>query len=99
MSKQNIIQLVKLLNNDVLPTQLNYNFNPVFHYDVDKIQYNSYYKSFEFFESKFPSGFESMPGYYRIINEIRYNAKTPLDEMNDRINLSNSIDISNVRIS
>ena len=99
MSKQSIIQLVKLLNNDTLPLQLDYTMQPIINYDVDKIQYNSYYKSFEFFESKFPSGFDSMPGYYRIINEIRYNAKTPLDEMNDRINLSNSIDISNVRIS
>jgi len=99
MSKQSIIQLVKLLNNDILPSQLDYNLNPVINYDVNKIQYNSYYKSFEFFDSKFPSGFENMPGYYNIINEIKNNAKTPLDEMNDRLNLSYSIDITNDRVS
>lgn len=91
MSKKSIVQLVKMLNSDILPPCLDYSLNQDVGYDINKIQYNTYYKSFEFFDSKFPSGFENLPGYYRIINEIRYNAKTPLEEINDRLKLSNDI--------
>jgi len=91
MSKKSIVQLVKMLNNDILPPMLDYNINPVIGYDINKIQYNSYYKSFDFFDSKFPSGFENLPGYYNIIDNIRCNAKTPLEELNDRLKISNDI--------
>ena len=65
--------------------------------DWDKLQYNSTYKSPEYFRNKFPLGFEYLNGFEEIIQNMANNAKTPYEEMMEII-LSTNInnDKSNV---
>lgn len=57
--------------------------------DISKIQYNNYYQSYEFFESKFPRGYDNIIGFSDVIENMAINAKlkniNPLDEINNLI--------------
>jgi len=55
--------------------------------DESLIQYNSIYKSYEFYEAKFPEGFENISGFDKIIEKITLNSQnnTPLKEYTERI--------------
>ena len=57
----NIQDLNKALNKGVLPDCLNFSIKPSDDLDLEKLKYNAFYKSFEFYESKFPEGFENIP--------------------------------------
>jgi hypothetical protein len=54
--------------------------------DINKIQYNNYYQSYKFFESKFPEGYNNIIGFSDVIENMAKNAKlkklNPLDEIN-----------------
>jgi hypothetical protein len=52
--------------------------------DWSKLQYNSRYKSPEYFKSKLPKGYEQIPGFNEIIQEIAEKAISPLEEMDMR---------------
>ena len=56
--------------------------------DENLIRYNQLYHSYDFYENKFPEGFENIPGFEQIIENIVENSKTntPLIEYNSRIN-------------
>jgi hypothetical protein len=56
--------------------------------DETLIEYNSKYNSYEFYESKFPDGHDSIPGFNLIISAIVENTKfnNPLLEYNSRVN-------------
>ena len=56
--------------------------------DETLIQYNNLYNSYEYYESKFPDGYDSIPGFKLIISAIVENTKlnNPLKEYNSRIN-------------
>ena len=51
--------------------------------DYDFLLYNNLYKSFQFYESKFPAGYENIPGFEKVIEIIVENSKdkNPLDEL------------------
>ena len=55
--------------------------------DENLIRYNQLYHSYDFYESKFSDGFENIPGFNLIIENIVENSKskTPLSEYNSRI--------------
>lgn len=82
----NINELNKQLMSGVLPDELNFSIKREFALDLDKIKYNAFYRSYEFYESKFPKGWESIPGFEKIIESIVEKSvdKTPLDEMLER---------------
>ena len=51
--------------------------------------YNQLYKSFDYYEDKFPEGFDNIPGFNLIIDEIVDNSQdnSPLKEiMSKQIN-------------
>ena len=56
---------------------------------MNKIQYNNYYQSYEFFECKFPKGYDNIIGFSDVIKSMATNAKlkniNPLDEINNLI--------------
>lgn len=56
--------------------------------DFSLCKYNQLYKSFEFYEEKFPKGYENIPGFVKIIDEIVVQSENnnPLKEYNNRIN-------------
>jgi hypothetical protein len=57
--------------------------------DYSCIMYNQIYKSHEFYESKFPTGFENMIGFDKIIDKIVEQSldNNPIKEYNERINI------------
>ena len=56
--------------------------------DEDLIRYNNIYHSYDFYESKFPHGYENIPSFDKIILNIVENSKNnnPLKEYYCRIN-------------
>jgi hypothetical protein len=56
--------------------------------DFSLCMYNQLYKSFEFYEEKFPKGYENIPGFVKVIDEIVVKSENnnPLKEYNNRIN-------------
>lgn len=94
--------IVKLLNQGILPDCLNWSAReetPSF--DMDKVRYNAFYKSFDYHADKF-KGFDSIPGMDEYIENLANNAKLPLDEYKDRrlesARKSYLIDIKNLNI-
>ena len=83
---------IKSINNSFIngfiPNCLFYNASSEYNMSIDmnKIQYNNYYQSYEFFESKFPKGYNNIIGFSDIIENMATNAKLknqiPLDEIN-----------------
>ena len=49
--------------------------------DWNKLQYNTTYNSPDYFRSKFPPGFEYLPGFDVIIQNMAKNSKSPYEEM------------------
>lgn len=47
--------------------------------DMDKVNYNEYYRSAEFFNSKFTGDPSSIPAWDKIIEEFVRNAKYPIE--------------------
>jgi len=83
---------IKSINNSFIdgfiPNCLFYNASLEYNISIDmnKIQYNNYYQSYEFFESKFPKGYDNIIGFSDVIENMATNAKlknlNPLDEIN-----------------
>ena len=84
---------IKSINNSFIkifiPNCLFYNaFPPEYNMsiDINKIQYNNYYQAYEFFQSKFPKGYDNIIGFSDVIENMATNAKlkniNPLDEIN-----------------
>ena len=83
---------IKSINNSFIngfiPICLFYNTSPEYNMSIDmnKIQYNNYYQSYEFFERKFPRGYDNIIGFSDVIENMATNAKlknlNPLDEIN-----------------
>lgn len=83
MSSNNILKDINMcLNAGVVPVELDYTLEP--QVDMSKLLYNAFYRSYEFQESRLPSGFESIPGSENIIYSLAESARTPLDEIKDR---------------
>ena len=51
--------------------------------DESCIMYNNLYKSFEFYDNKFPDGYDNIPGFEKIIEQIvdRSQDNSPLQEL------------------
>ena len=83
MNNSQVKQGIKSLKRGILPYSLNFSLEPLA-FDITKIQelqYNAFYRSYEFFEDKFPKGHEGIIGFDRVIQSIADRALTPLEEM------------------
>lgn len=80
-----IRELNEQFNKGILPDELNFGIQKEFVLDINKIKYNAFYRSYDFYESKFPKGYESIPGFDNIISYMAKKAddkkKSPLDEL------------------
>lgn len=76
-------ELNNLLSRGILPDELDFTAKPKPELDINKIKYNAFYRSYEFAESKFPKGYENIPGFENIIESVRQELEniTPLEEM------------------
>lgn len=79
--------IIDQLENGIVPDEFNYTVEPALNYDPNKVWYNSYYKSFEFAASKFPNGWQSIPGMDKVIQNIADNTISPFDEIELRKNI------------
>ena len=82
-----IKELNKQLSKGILPDVLNYTIEqkPL---DICDLKYNAFYRSYEFVESKFPKGYESIPGFDCVIQSIADKLDreqiTPLKEIEEK---------------
>lgn len=91
----NIRKVIEELEMGILPVELTFNQEMIMNEElIAKIQYNSFYKTFDYWADKFPSGFLNLPGADKIINHMKDNAITPLEELNKRSN--NNISFNNI---
>ena len=79
----------ELLLKGICPDELNFSKEPQ-PIDISKIQYNAFYRSYEFVENKFPSGYETIPGFDKVINMIAENLEstTPLEEILEKSSIN-----------
>ena len=85
---------IELLNRGILPDSLNFNLNQNPEIDIYKLAYNLRYKTTEYWESKFPDGYQNIPGFDKIIEKITEEALSPLEEISlkqelTKINIDN----------
>ena len=72
---------IESLNRGILPDSLNFNINQNNEIDMYKLAYNLRYKTTEYWESKFPDGYQNIPGFDKIIEKITEEAISPLEEI------------------
>lgn len=71
----------------ILPPELFFGINPhgaEEELDWSKIQYNTFFKTNEYFLSKLPKPIHSLPGIENIIEHMKEKALTPLEEIEMR---------------
>jgi len=89
-SDANLREINKQLSNGILPDCLNFTLQPK-PFDIAELKYNAFYRSYEFVESKFPKGYESIPGFDKVIQSIadkfEENNITPLSEILEKSSL------------
>lgn len=78
-------EINKFLENGMLPDCLNFSAQPVEAIDWEKVKYNAFYRSFDYHAQKFPH-YESIPGFDKIIQSMADNSKSPLEEIDERMN-------------
>ena len=99
MSKEDIKRINKLLKNGILPVELDFVNMSSNELDWEKVAYNTFYKTPEYFINKFPPGFESLPGWEQIVDKMISNAKSPLEEMEARQQEKLKIDLEKISIN
>jgi hypothetical protein len=86
---------IELLNRGILPDSLNFGLQQNNEIDVYKLAYNLRYKTTEYWESKFPVGHQSIPGFERIIEKIAEESISPLEEISLKQEISKINNIDN----
>ena len=86
---------ISLLNKGILPDSFNFSLREHSPIDWNKVKYNSLYKDFSYYEKKFPDGFDSIPAFDKIIQQIANNTKSPLEEILERQKESSEIKNNN----
>ena len=67
MSLQN---LIRQLESDICPIELNYRADTQEEFDIEKVAYNIRYHSFDFYDGKFPNEIKKMPANDNIVELI-----------------------------
>ena len=86
-------QVIQQLRNGILPRELNFNLdNQTKDIDWTKVQYNTFYKNPSYFSSKFPPEWvDTFPCFDKLVGIFADKAKTPLEEMEERQQLINTV--------
>ena len=83
-----INEINRMIDNDIIPSVLDFTLQEKENIDWSKLSYNNHYNSFDFFANKFTNGWQSIPGFDLIIQDMANNSTSPLEEMNERLRLS-----------
>ena len=78
--------ILRSLEKGVCPPELCFNLKADEEIDWQKVRYNSFYRSNDYFEGKFPAEFENIPGFDKVIDIIveKNKENTPLKEISER---------------
>lgn len=86
------------INMDELDTVFNYRVytneqKSVIELDWSMLLYNHLYSSYEFYENKFPSGYDNIIGFDKVIQQMADNNidNTPLNELEYKLSMCNNI--------
>ena len=82
---------IKKLNRGELPDNLNFSIKRDTSIDWNKVKYNSLYKDYSHYEKKFPTGYESIPGFEKIFKAMAENALSPIEEYDTKIDEKNNL--------
>jgi hypothetical protein len=77
----NIKEINKLFKNGIIPNEFFYNTEIRKNIDFYKLYYNDYYKSPDYIASKLPIGWESIPGFDQVIEEMANMTFLPMQEI------------------
>ena len=79
-------EILRKLEKGELPEELNFTPKEPQEIDWARIQYNTFYKSDEYITNLFPNSmaFQNLPASDKIIESIRSNITSPLEEMEER---------------
>ena len=84
MTSQDLRKINQQLSKGILPSEFNFTGVINDNIDWDKVKYNAFYRSPEYFLNKFPVGFENLPGSESIIESMILETSSPLEEMKQR---------------
>jgi len=81
--------LLKSLENGICPAELDFTTNKEDVIDWDKVRYNTFFKSNEYFENKFPAELQNLPAFDKIIDLIvdKNKDNSPLKEITEKQNI------------
>jgi hypothetical protein len=81
--------LLKSLENGICPAELNFSGNKEDVIDWDKVRYNTFFRSNEYFEDKFPTELQNLPAFDKIIDLIvdKNKDNSPLKEITEKQNI------------
>ena len=81
--------LLKSLENGICPAELNFSGNKEDVIDWYKVRYNTFFKSNEYFENKFPAELQNLPAFDKIIDLIvdKNKDNSPLKEITEKQNI------------
>ena len=79
-------KLNESLEKGILPPELFFGISNEPHEELDwaKVQYNTFYKTNDYFLSKLPKPIQNLPGIENIIEHMRDKSMTPLEEIEMR---------------
>ena len=86
MSFENIL---RKLENGELPEELDFRPKQAEEIDWDKVKYNTFYRSDEYILQRFPNSmaFQNLPSSEKLLDAIKTQITTPLQEMEERQNI------------
>jgi hypothetical protein len=81
--------IITQLENGLCPAELNFSLTPSDPIDWDKVRYNTFFKSHEFYADKFPEVVHKLPAFDKIIDDIVEMNKdnSPLKEITEKKSL------------
>ena len=84
-SQRNINQVVNDINNGILPVELMFVKNEDEGLDLSKLQYNTFYRTPQYYDSLMPKCLKNIPGYEKMLEKMK--------EDNEHLTLSQAMDL------
>jgi hypothetical protein len=79
------------LNNGIVPPELDFSNRTESNIDWNKVLYNSFYRSYEFYEKRYAKEIAGIPGFDQVVRNIVETKEAekidPLTEYNNRISV------------
>ena len=84
-STRNVNQVVNDINNGILPVELMFVKNEDEGLDLSKLQYNTFYRTPQYYDSLLPQCLKQLPGYEKMVEKMM--------EDNQNLTLSQAMDL------